>query len=496
MKNIEHKYKRIIFIALLFTFFLFRLPGLGIDVSNTDAYRWHKRSENFLQALKTKDYKSTYQHYQPGVTLMWMNAVVKQVSFSYQFHVQGNKEPLTLEHADYYPVIHGISKAVLVVVLGILLFLQIIFINKIFNFKTAAIYGFFMVTEPYLIGMDRWFHLTSLETYFSFTAFLCVLMWFKFEKIKYVITSALFFVFAVLSKVTPVITIPLYIIIFFVRSKNDYRKFIYVLLIFTIASLFFTFLLFPALVTNFVFVINKIHGAINSAVNTGYSVKQFSPTIRILFYGAILAFKLSPVLFVLMIVSFIKCKVTFGDFPRKSILLYLLFFVIFLTISGKKIDRYVISMIPPIILLCAGYLSNAEWKSIRRVVSLNVFILVLSMFLYYPVYSAYYSPLLGGTPSAIKIGLYDNSGEYFADAAVYLNKKGRETKVYVPHGMASFYYYFKGIVVNDIKEADYVVTSYDLTRKRIDNLQCEEYVNSFGSKELDVVFVFSCKDME
>ncbi len=60
-------------------FFAIRLAGLGNDISNTDVCRWHKRSQNFLSAVKSGNFEDTYQHYQPGVTLIWVNAFVKQV---------------------------------------------------------------------------------------------------------------------------------------------------------------------------------------------------------------------------------------------------------------------------------------------------------------------------------------------------------------------------------------------------------------------------------
>ena len=168
------------YLALILSIFLVtRVVGLGNDISNTDAYRWHKRSQNFLAAVKSGDFKSTYQHYQPGVTIMWINAFVKQVSFTTQYHVLGNDSPKTLENADWYPFIHGISKAVLVLVLAALLLLQVSLIYHLFGENSAFLYGFLISVEPYLIGIDRWFHLTSLETYFGFTSFLYLLYWYE-----------------------------------------------------------------------------------------------------------------------------------------------------------------------------------------------------------------------------------------------------------------------------------------------------------------------------
>ena len=73
-----------VFVGILAIFLIVRLAGLGKDITNSDAIRWHNRSENFLTALKTGDLKSTYQRYHPGVVLMSVNAFVKQGMFSIQ----------------------------------------------------------------------------------------------------------------------------------------------------------------------------------------------------------------------------------------------------------------------------------------------------------------------------------------------------------------------------------------------------------------------------
>ena len=187
----ENKDKKI-FALILLLFLLFRLPGLGNDLSNTDALRWHRRSEIFLTAIKSGDLKETYRHYQPGMTIMWVNSAVKQVAFSTQHRVLKIEEPKTLENADYYPAIHGVSKAVLVFILCSLLAIQILFLQKIFGDKIAFIFGFLMAIEPYMIGMDRWFHLTSLETYFAFLSFLALLVWKKENRDKLLVFSGLF----------------------------------------------------------------------------------------------------------------------------------------------------------------------------------------------------------------------------------------------------------------------------------------------------------------
>jgi len=479
------------FIFIILLFLLFRIPGLGNDLSNTDALRWHRRSERFLTAIKTGDFKGTYQHYQPGVTIMWINSVVKQVTFTTQHRILGIEQPKTLENADWYPIIHGISKIVLVTVLCGLLALQVFILNKLFGEKVAYIFGFLMAIEPYMVGMDRWFHLTSLETYFAFLSLLAMLWWQKENREKLLVLSGAFLALSALSKITTLLIVPL--LLFIVVSKN-YKKILKNVSIFSISALGIFLLLFPALIADPAYIFNDIFLAGKEAVVASTQISHLEKVTKTLFYVLIMFYKLSPLVIFAFLFSFCKRKEILENKSLKLALIYALFYLVSLTIAHKKIDRYVIVMFPPLILIVSYYLSLLNNKALKNILIAGFLFTIVSTFIYYPVFSAYNSPILGGTKTAISLGLYDNSGEYLADAARYLNQKGRDVKVYVPNGSISFFSYYKGERVNSLEERpDYVVVSHDLERQEIDNFGCEIFEVSFGSKEMDVVFVFRCE---
>lgn len=64
----------ILVLAVIFfvLFLLTRLPYLGHDAINPDGVNWYFRSEQFYVGIKTFDFAKTYQHYHPGVSLMWV----------------------------------------------------------------------------------------------------------------------------------------------------------------------------------------------------------------------------------------------------------------------------------------------------------------------------------------------------------------------------------------------------------------------------------------
>ena len=478
-------------VALIIVFILFlsfRLPGLGTDLSNSDSARWHRRSERFASALKNLDFASTYQHYQPGVTLMWLNSAVKQGGFWYQLTY--TSEPKTLENADWFPIIHGISKGVLVLVLFTLFIYQLFLINKIFNLQIALLFGFLVAVEPYLVGIDRFFHLTSLETYLAFASFLSLWYWSTdYKKKSYLIVSATLFSLSVLSKSTSLIVLPLLILILLRSAYIELRNAKYVAVFLGIAAMIY-FILFPALWIAPLDTVSKLIYGITDAIDADVRDTRFSGLMSFLYYPAIGFLRLSPVTLILFIFSFFYVK---KDFASKRLLyMYLVLYFLFFSISVKKIDRYFISFLPPLLLLNAIFLYNLR-DSVQRVVLVaTAAISGLFFYLYFPIFSSFYSPLyFGGTRNALNLGLYTNSGEYFAHAAFYLNTKGRDMKTYLPSNYETFSYYYKGKAFRNFSdEMDYVVVSVN----RLDRVpsKCNVPEVSFGSRLFKEVFIFKC----
>jgi len=487
----DKKYKLILLIVL-FLFLIFRLPGLGKDISNSDAVRWHRRSEDFLNALKSGNFADTYQHYQPGVTLMWLDAFVNDVSFRYQIYK--GLEPKTLENSTHYPVVHGISKSLLVLVLGALLFVQVFLVRKLFGNEISLVFGFFISVEPYLIGINRWFHLTSLETFFSFASFLFILNWYKFRNNKLVIFSAVFLGLSVLSKLTTLIVAPLYLIVFSLayKQKKDVS-----FALFGVVFLFTFFILFPAMWIDSVSVISKLYDAASKAVTDNYASDLLPASILPIYYFVILGFKVSPItllMFVSGLFVLVKKKEIITDKLKLLVVLNFLLYFVLLTLAEQKIDRYSIAIFPPLILIsCFGFDHLA--KRVKYVVlSLSSLFILFAAYVYYPVYSAYYSPVLGGTAGALKVGVYDNSGEYYAQAALYLSGKDRNNNVYVPYNYESFSYFYNGNMQRNYDlNTNYLVTSVEHLDDISEAVGCANVDSTFGSKEKEIVYVFFCK---
>jgi hypothetical protein len=478
---------KIVFLSFLL-FVIVRSLGIGGDITNSDAIRWHRRSENFLQAIKVGDLRSTYQRYHPGVTLMWINSTVKQGAFTAQNAL--TNEPKTLEDSSWYPIIHGISKVTNILFYGLLFLLQCFIIKRLFGYKVSFLYSFILAIEPYFVGINRWFHLTSFEVMFSFSAFLLLLLWVKERKKYQLIFSSFLIGLGVLSKMSVLILGPLVglIVVFYSFKRKEYFN----VLIYPLIIILVFIALFPATWVDAPYVFNKLSSSLITSVADNLRDDMLSELIKPIYYIVILLLKLSPLVVILGVYGLIRTKKE--DLYRIMVVGYFLVYFVLLTLSDQKIDRYSLSMFPPLILLAAIELSKLKKKTIYYLLGAQLIFFIFISVIYYPIYSAYYNPLLGGTRTSLNLGLYENSGEYYAQAAKYLKSKGRDIVVDVPNNIDSFKYYYNGNFPDNVNtKIDYVIESRDIDRIDVVAGTCSEVEMAFGPKlGPKIVYIFKC----
>ena len=196
----------ILWVLVSLLFLIPRFSGLGFDQTNNDAVRWYQRTEGFMMAVRSGDFEKTYQQYHPGVTLMIINAVTRQIIYSYQYTFLDYK--IDLYHPSFFPYFNAFSKGVLILVIFSILILQKFLIKEIWNEKISWIYFFMFAIEPYMIGINRWFHLTSLEVMLMLTSILFTFYYSKKRSLKFICASGFFLGLAILTKVSALIILP------------------------------------------------------------------------------------------------------------------------------------------------------------------------------------------------------------------------------------------------------------------------------------------------
>ena len=475
---------------IIFLFWFFRLENLGFDNTNNDSTRWMMRSEAFLQALKDGNFSETNQKYHPGVSLMLINGFSRQIFYIYQYNFLDKK--VDLMSFEYFGYTNLISKFVVILVIFFIVLIQIKLISILWN-KEVALWYFFMISiEPYFIGINRWFHLTSLEVFFGFTAILLLLVWRKLNNSLYFVCSSIFLALAVLTKVTSII-IGLVIFVILIENFLKHKKFSY-FVYYLFIYLGTLFILFPALWTDSINVSTYIFNSIFNAVGDNIRNTNLNGLIAFFYYIIILLLKMSPITLGLFFFALFKSKNIIDDFYTKIIYFTFLSYFIFLTISEQKIDRYSLVFYLPIFLISAIYLSNLKLFVKKIYVVFSLILIFFVYFSYSSQYSAFYNPLIGGTNLALKLGIYENGGNFYYNSAEFLNKNFPKSRVFVPDNFEAFSFFYNGKTINKFDDkASFVISSLDIDRQEFNNYGCLNEITRFGPPETAVLKIFQCK---
>src|SRR3989304_7320846 len=235
----RNKYAALIFFTVVF--FLTRFLFLGADEINPDGVNWHYRSQQFIVGLKSGDFERTYQHYHPGVTLMWITGVpielYKQIT-GYTTYDQFN-----------FSAFNTVAKVSVVLVQLILTFILLYHLSKIVGFKTAYFSVFLFSLEPFFMGNSRLYHMDVLLALFVLIGLL--ISWLNLKSFSYK-QSILAGVFLSLSFLTKSIGIgALFFVLLFstayFANKKDMKGLLKYFSTILGAFVLTTFILFPAL---------------------------------------------------------------------------------------------------------------------------------------------------------------------------------------------------------------------------------------------------------
>jgi hypothetical protein len=301
-KLISKYLKPLLLILFFVVFLLTRVPRLNNDEINPDGVNWYYRSEQFVVALKSFQLEKTYQHYHPGVTLMWIvgatTEFIKQVVPGHSVINNG-----TFETFNFY------SKLNLVVVQLILTVFALFLLEKILGFYKALFSLSLLSFEPFFIGNSRIIHLDILMTLFILIGFALFYLVFsqKFLNKWFYVGSALSGVFISLAFLTKSISILAFgfllvfgtALIIYKCGKAFGLKFFCTFLVGFVVTLF---VVFPAMLVKPIDVIVEIFSeGERIGARKGHSQIVFGETTMdpgVAFYLLVLALKTSVVLWI------------------------------------------------------------------------------------------------------------------------------------------------------------------------------------------------------
>lgn len=490
----------------LWVFLIYLLPrviGLGADISDYDASYWHPRSENFVKHLFKGEYAETYQKYHPGVLLMWASGLTKWF-FVEAFKTVFHYDPTYVPHQ--YPRFNFASKFPLVTLISISGVFIYYYLRKVTNSTFAVIFSVILSLEPFFLGVSRFFHLSALTSILAFLSFTSLYYHYQSTKgYKHFVVSAIALGLGSLTKIDALIAAPVLgsMILFYEyrQSKNLLQPLRNGLLYAGICIATF-WILFPAMWVMPFRVLKMIYsGGIEETAFSSSGAPTISG-IKYLFYPETFVFRslvtttISLIFGVILAVKYTKSNnTTFSKSLIYWMAAYGFLSMILLTIPDKIKDRYFINLYPAFLFFSSiafYWLLQSPKRMAKILLGIVVFYYVLTAYRYYPVYSYYYSEIIGGPEGLLKAGLpVKNRGEWYAQAAQYINQtadKPEEKNVVISHReqMRTFPRFFYGKTYTNPKFVpDGQFTDYIVTRVEFEDLvppdKCT-YVKGIGPR--------------
>jgi hypothetical protein len=413
-----HQIELFLFVLFIFT----RLPELGHDNFNTDAWKWKARSYDFGTGIFTFQPIKTLQKYHPGVTLMWVGTF--GVKITNLIERATNISPFSV--AAIF-LLDRVQKFLLVCVSATAIALIYFLLKKITSPFCAILCVVLFNLEPFYVALTRVFHLEGIMSIFMLVSTLSLYLYLSqgYTK-KYLFISAIGSALAILTKTSAVFMLPftVFALMFFDASENKIwtkvksKKLGIWLVTLTVTCL----LLWPALWAAPAEVFRTIYkGIVVVGVDTEHYQFYFDKYVDNpgpLFYFVVIALRSSVYLLpglVLLLLFWHKLSSA-----QRRFTLYLVFFSIFylleLTLPSKKLDRYIL---PAILTLsiCTGIiydfilnfvLENSKNLRHKTYVKMLIALVFVSLGLFplvvvHPDYFSYYNPYLGGLAKGIHI---------------------------------------------------------------------------------------------
>ena len=553
MSKIKTIIKKIPVEILIFLLaFLIRLPTLGYDIINNDAFLWKERGYRFGEALVNFDFANTAVTYHPGVTLLYNLFVANKIfSLLNKLYYHGS-----LNTHELFLVNHQIQKFVIVFTTSILIALVYYFLKKITGKRVALLTILILLFEPFFIGLGRVVHTDMLLSLFLFLALITYFLGLSYSSVRYtneewiskgfyrkiisifpnkprkilylyryLIISSVFTGFALLTKSSALYLFGIYflLLLYYLFSKSRTEKSSYYIkrFIFVILSSSVIFILFwPAMwvipiATLKYYLFRGVKGV---ALEEGHKQIWFGKETLdpgFWYYPFVIIARYTP----LLIVSFFASVVFYiknfkkEDKTLRLFLLYVLFFIItyllMLTIVSKKLDRYSLPIMFGMATMSSYFIISILRRKLKVLLIGTVFVIIFRFLIFYgyhPNYLAYYSPFVGGLERGMHylepqwmIG-YNNVAKYFNQLS---SEKDDDAVTVV---IADHYYLqpFANFKVYSIdNEHDSIKGIYFVMPRYMDKNKIKEYKKKYNLKTLgdrisvagvDVYNIYKVKD--
>ncbi len=465
----------VIFIAS----FLPRLSGIGRYVT-PDELIWVYRSVLFQEALRNGRFADTFVTGHPGIVTMWLGslgirlqiwlqpelgAVYDWITYLAWYEPENMAALRQLSHfltAARLPIIAINS---LGIVVAFILTQQLL--GKVGAWLLVALLAF----DPFVVGLSGLLHVDGLMMTFSVLALLLLVKMVGENGRFYPILTGVLTSLAILNKSPAVLLVPVIGLALFAQllADKDWKAFIQRGGAWGISMGVTALVVLPALWSDPMSVYSRITGEANRHIDSALRPTFFMGEMDFdhgwSFYLIALIFRLSPI--VLIGVGMLiwgegrqlwkrPFKFTAKGRALFIFVLWIVLFIVGVSLAAKKFDRYMLPTIPALMILAvwgwSSFIEGRRWLAYGLIGAQLAYLLFA---LPYPLIA--YSPLVGGAAGAYRV-LPVGWGEGVSAAGQWLEENsvvGDETAVSgLPPSFAPF---FSGRVVTDKKKADYII---------------------------------------
>jgi 4-amino-4-deoxy-L-arabinose transferase-like glycosyltransferase len=359
-----------------------------------------------------------------------------------------------------------------------------ILVSKLFGAKTATLSALLLTMDPFYLAHSRVFHtdaITSVFMILSASSFMlscrerCLGSRFPFPW-HYAVLSGIFAGLALSGKssaLSAVLFMGLSAVLIYLfevwQFKKINPKILFRFAIFlglgllTSAATFF--LLWPAMWVDPAGTVHHLLAATVELVEEGHEqffLGKVTTDPGPWFYPLVFLFKVPPLILLGLGMNLATLPRNTGRRRNRALLwIYIILFVLFITLSPKKNDRYLLPIFPALSILSAGgiyelaaIVCKTLWSQATGWVvrTRNVFLVAACFILqtasalpHHPYYFTYYNPAAGGTHLASRV-LLVGWGEGLDQAARYLNanKDAESLKTASWYGERTFIQFFTG----------------------------------------------------
>jgi hypothetical protein len=382
-----------------------RLTDMGTFLT-ADEKTWIVRSHEFVRAFKDARFNDMLQTTHPGVTTLWMSGIAISLKVAIS-HIPFTSDALIyFVKAAQFPVVLSNTIAIPLFYLG----LRVLFGRRDIAFLAAL----FIALDPFIIGYSRVIHVDALLGSALTLAVITSSIYARSPSRVWLILSAVCAAIALLTKIPAIFIIPFLVcaIMVFHPERLTTTRFLSDrgrdLLLWFLIIILLVLLVWPALlwVPNPVGNVLLIKRDVSVAASTPHNMVE-SYSLKPLHYPAALLDRSNPVTLLGALIGIVG--VLFGIYRKNIskeallIAVYLIGFVVMMTLGAKKGDRYIIPAFFALDILAAwgfAWVVSFVTRSLLRtkiIISGTVLIvgyLAVVVFSYHPYEVAYANPLV------------------------------------------------------------------------------------------------------